>query len=68
LPAERFDLDPLTAHTIRLVQHAKKLRIMISNLQLAHQENVSDMQLARKINKIDENILKRAHQDSLTNL
>jgi hypothetical protein len=35
-------------HTIRLVQHAKKLRIMISNLQLAHQENVSDMQLARK--------------------
>lgn len=39
LPAERFDLDPLTAHTIRLVQHAKKLRIMISNLQLAHQEN-----------------------------
>lgn len=40
LPAERFELDPLTAHTIRLVQHAKKVRLLISNLQTANQENV----------------------------
>ncbi|CAC5425822.1 SUPT7L [Mytilus coruscus] len=39
LPAERFELDPLTAHTIRLVQHAKKVRLLISNLQTANQEN-----------------------------
>ncbi|KAJ8297988.1 hypothetical protein KUTeg_024519 [Tegillarca granosa] len=40
LPAERFQLDPLTSHTIKLVQHAKKVRQLISNIHQQQQDNV----------------------------
>ena len=33
LPAEKFEMDPIVVHTIKLMQHAKKLRNMISNIQ-----------------------------------
>lgn len=37
LPAEKFQIDPLTLHTIRLIQHAKKLRSLIYNITQQHQ-------------------------------
>lgn len=37
LPAEKFQIDPLTLHTIRLIQHAKKLRSLINNITQQHQ-------------------------------
>ncbi|XP_060083650.1 STAGA complex 65 subunit gamma-like [Ylistrum balloti] len=33
LPSEKFEMDPIVMHTIRLVQHAKKLRQLISSVQ-----------------------------------
>ena len=33
LPAEKFEMDPIVVHTIKLMQHAKKLRNMITNIQ-----------------------------------
>ncbi|XP_069129324.1 STAGA complex 65 subunit gamma-like [Argopecten irradians] len=33
LPSEKFEMDPIVLHTIRLVQHAKKLRQLISSVQ-----------------------------------
>ncbi|XP_061183989.1 STAGA complex 65 subunit gamma-like isoform X2 [Saccostrea echinata] len=33
LPAEKFEMDPILVHTIKLMQHSKKLRNMISNIQ-----------------------------------
>lgn len=33
LPAEKFEMDPVVVHTIKLMQHAKKLRGMISSIQ-----------------------------------
>ncbi|XP_013390533.1 STAGA complex 65 subunit gamma-like [Lingula anatina] len=33
LPAEQFAIDPLMVHTIRLLQHAKRLKIMTVSIQ-----------------------------------
>ncbi|XP_064608215.1 STAGA complex 65 subunit gamma-like isoform X1 [Liolophura sinensis] len=40
LPAERFQIDAITLHTIRLLQHARKLRHLIHTVQQQLQENL----------------------------
>lgn len=37
LPSEKFEMDPVVVHTIKLMQHAKKLRSLISSIQ--HQQD-----------------------------
>ncbi|XP_056010203.1 STAGA complex 65 subunit gamma-like [Ostrea edulis] len=44
LPSEKFEMDPVVVHTIKLMQHAKKLRSLISSIQ--HQQDGMDVDLS----------------------
>ncbi|XP_041359645.1 STAGA complex 65 subunit gamma-like [Gigantopelta aegis] len=39
LPSEHFQIDPITLHTIRLIQHTKKMRQLINSVQQQQLEN-----------------------------
>lgn len=42
LPAEKFQIDPIVLHTIQLLQHARRLRTLIYNLQQHQQQLQQD--------------------------
>lgn len=42
LPADKFQIDPLVLHTIQLLQHARRLRTLIHNLQQHQQQLQQD--------------------------
>lgn len=40
-PPEKFQVDPITLHTIRLIQHSRKMKNIIQQVTLQHENAVS---------------------------